>query len=43
MVVPAVVVDGVGAVAIPVPPIATVYHNKLEPVAVSGVAIAFWQ
>ena len=32
-----------GAVVLPVPPVATVYHNKLEPVAVSAVAVAFWQ
>ena len=40
---PAVVVDGVGAVAEPVPPVGTVYHNKPVPVAVSGTAVAFWQ
>ena len=38
---PTVVVEGVGAVALPVPPDATVYHNKLFPVAVSAVAVAF--
>ena len=43
MVLPTVVVDGVGAVADPVPPVGTVYHNKFEPVAVSGTAVAFWQ
>ena len=42
-VVPAVAVEGVGAVALPVPPVATVYHNRLVPVAVNGVAVAFWQ
>ena len=36
---PAVVVEGVGAVALPVPPVATVYHNKLLPVAVSATAV----
>ena len=35
--------DGVGAVVLPVPPVAVVYHNKLVPVAVSAVATAFWQ
>ena len=40
---PTVVVEGVGAVADPVPPVAAVYHNKLLPVAVSGTAVAFWQ
>ena len=42
-VVPAVPVDGVGAVADPVPPVATVYHSKVFPavaVAVSAVAVA---
>ena len=43
MTVPAVVVDGVGAVVLPVPPVATVYHKRLVPVAVSAVAVAFWQ
>jgi len=43
VVLPAVVVDGVGAVALPVPPVGTVYHNKPVPVAVSGTAVAFWQ
>ncbi len=36
-------VDGVGAVAEPVPPVSLVYHNKLVPVAVSGCAVAPWQ
>ena len=31
-------VEGVGAVDVPVPPVGVVYHNRLEPVAVSGVA-----
>ena len=43
MVVPAVAVLGVGAVALPVPPVAAVYHNKFDPVAVKAVAVAFWQ
>ena len=43
MTVPTVVVDGVGAVELPVPPVGFVYHNKFVPVAVSGVAVAFWQ
>ena len=38
VVVPAAVVDGVGADASAVPPLATVYHFKEEPVAVSAVA-----
>ena len=41
--VPAVAVEGVGAVALPVPPVETVYHNKLLPVAVNANAVAFWQ
>ena len=40
---PAVAVEGVGAVAIPVPPVDTVYHNRFVPVAVNAVAVAFWQ
>ena len=36
-------VDGVGAVALPVPPVATVYQSRLLPVAVKAVAEAFWQ
>ena len=42
-VLPAVVVDGVGAVALPVPPVAVVYHNKPVPPAVNAVAVAFKQ
>ena len=38
---PTVTVEGVGAVADPVPPVATVYHNKFVPVAVSGTAVGF--
>jgi len=37
---PTVPVGGVGAVALPVPPVAAVYHNKLLPVAVSGALTA---
>ena len=40
---PAATVLGVGAVALPTPPVATVYHNRLVPVAVKAVAVAFWQ
>lgn len=40
---PDIVVDGVGAVAFPVPPVEVVYHNNPLPVAVSGLAIASWQ
>ena len=32
---------GVGAVAEPTPPVAAVYHNKLDPVAVKADAVAF--
>jgi len=32
-------VEGVGAVAVPVPPVEVMYHNKLLPAAVNGVAI----
>ena len=40
---PAVAVDGIGAVAVPVPPVAVVYHSNPVPVAVSAVAVALWQ
>ena len=41
---PAVVVVGVGAVALNVPPVATVYQfNVPVPVAVNAVAVAFKQ
>jgi len=40
---PAVAVEGVGAVALPVPPVATVYHRRFVPVAVNGVAVSFRQ
>ena len=39
---PTVVVDGVGAVVLPVPPVAVVYHNKPVPVAVKGLAVTSW-
>ena len=35
--------EGVGAVALPVPPLAFAYQSKLVPVAESAVAVAFWQ
>jgi len=38
-----VAVLGVGAVALLVPPVATVYHNRFVPVAVNAVAVACWQ
>lgn len=44
MVLPNVAVNGVGAVAEPVPPVAVVYHSKLLPavaVALNGNAVAF--
>jgi hypothetical protein len=37
------VVDGVGAVLDPVPPVAAVYHFKAVPVAVNADAEAFLQ
>ena len=40
---PAVVVIGVGAVELPTPPVAAVYHFKLVPVAVNALAVAFIQ
>jgi len=42
-VVPAVAVDGVGAVVLLVPPVAAVYHFKEVPGAVKAEAVAFWQ
>ena len=42
-VVPTVAVEGIGAVALPIPPVATVYHNRLLPVAVKAMAVEFWQ
>ena len=35
---PTLAVEGVGAVAEPVPPVAVVYHKRLAPVAISGDA-----
>ena len=42
-VVPTVAVEGIGAVALPTPPVAAVYHNRLLPVAVKAMAVKFWQ
>lgn len=36
----AVAVEGVGAVEVPVPPVAELYHKRLEPLAVKAVAVA---
>ena len=43
MVEPTVAVDGVGAVADPVPPVAVVYQRRFVPVAVSGTGETPWQ
>ena len=43
VVLPVVVVEGVGAMIVPVPPVAKVYQSRLVPVAVSAVAVVFWQ
>ncbi len=40
---PIAVVDGVGAVVLPVPPVAVVYHIRFVPDAVNGTAVAPWQ
>ena len=40
---PTVAVDGVGAVALPVPPAGTIYHIRFVPIAVNGTAVAPWQ
>lgn len=40
---PTLPVDGVGAEEEPVPPLDVEYHNKLEPVAVNGLALWFKQ
>ena len=40
---PAAVVTGVGAEARAVPPLDDMYHLRLLPVAVSGVAVSFKQ
>ncbi len=42
-VVPVVAVEGVGAVVLPVPPVADVYQRRLLPLAVRAVAVAPWQ
>jgi hypothetical protein len=42
-VLPEIAVEGVGAVALPVPPVAVVYHNSPVPVAVRAAAVSFWQ
>jgi hypothetical protein len=42
-VLPVAEVPGVGAVVEPVPPVAAEYHFKEVPVAVSAVAVAYWQ
>jgi hypothetical protein len=39
-VVPGVVVEGVGAITLPVPPVAVVYHNSPVPVAVREAAVS---
>ena len=39
----AVLVDGMGAVAVPVPPDAVVYQSRFVPVAVNALAVAFSQ
>ena len=41
--VPVVVVDGVGAIVLEVPPVAAVYHFNAVPFAVNAIAVAFWQ
>ena len=41
VVVPVEAVDGIGAVELPVPLVATVYQSRLLPVAVNAVAVAF--
>ena len=43
MVEPDAVVNGVGAVADPTPPVAVIYQSKLVPMAVKAVAVASWQ
>jgi hypothetical protein len=42
-VLPALAVEGVGAVADPVPPVAAVYHSKFDPLAVKATAVLPWQ
>ena len=36
-------VDGIGAVVMPVPPVAVVYQSKFVPVASNATAVAPWQ
>ena len=43
MVEPDVLVEGVGAVALPVPPLELAYHSKFAPTAVKAVVAAPWQ
>ena len=43
MVEPVAVVNGVGVVADPTPPVGVLYQSKLVPEAVKAVAVAFWQ
>ena len=43
MIEPVAVVNGVGAVADPTPPVGVLYQSKLLPVADKVVAVAFWQ
>ena len=38
VVLPGVLVDGVGGMEEPTPPVGTVYHNRLEPVACKATA-----
>lgn len=40
---PVIIVEGVGAVEEPMPPVAVAYHNKPVPFAISGLAVAPWQ
>ena len=40
---PAVAVLGIGAVGVPVPPVAVVYHNRSVPFAVNAVAVSSTQ
>lgn len=40
---PAVAVEGVGAVEFPVPPVEAAYHDKFAPLAVNGMAPSFRQ
>jgi hypothetical protein len=40
-VLPTIAVEGIGAVELPILPVAAVYHNRLVPVAVNAVAVVF--